>query len=112
MGRRVFVRIIFWPRLGQTPARCGWPMVPTRCTGKRSRSGNSTAGRPRGLRRMHDANGRNDANALREHLLNLLKGVGAHTDFDTAIAGFPPDLRGAKPAGAPHTAWQLLEHLR
>lgn len=61
---------------------------------------------------MPDASGRSDSNVLREHLLNLLKGVGAHADFNTAIADFPPDLRGTKPAGAPHTAWQLLEHLR
>jgi DinB superfamily len=53
-----------------------------------------------------------ESKALREHLLNLLKGVGAHADFDTAIADFPPALRGVKPEGAPHTAWQLLEHLR
>ncbi len=33
-------------------------------------------------------------------------------DFDTAIARFPAALRGARSAGAPHTAWQLLEHLR
>lgn len=37
---------------------------------------------------------------------------GAHLDFDTAVAGFPVELRGKKIKGAPHTAWQLLEHLR
>ena len=25
---------------------------------------------------------------------------------------FPLQLRGVKPPGAPHTAWQLLEHMR
>src|SRR5690348_1832518 len=50
--------------------------------------------------------------ALRDHLLYLLSGGGAHVDFDTAIAGFPAALRGAKPSGAPHTAWSLLEHIR
>jgi hypothetical protein len=49
---------------------------------------------------------------LREHLLYLLKGVGAHLDFDKAIAGLPAKLRGAKPPGVPHTPWRLLEHLR
>lgn len=49
---------------------------------------------------------------LREHLLNLLKGGGAHLNFDKAIAGLPAELRGAKPPGVPHTPWRLLEHLR
>jgi DinB superfamily len=49
---------------------------------------------------------------LREHLLYLLKGGGAHLDFDKAIAGLPAELRGAKPPGVPHTPWRLLEHLR
>ena len=37
---------------------------------------------------------------------------GAHLDFDEAVANFPVELRGRKPKGAPHTPWQLLEHLR
>src|SRR5262249_11081110 len=50
--------------------------------------------------------------ALRDHLLSLLRGGGAHLDFEKAIADLPPKLRGAKPAGLPHTPWRLLEHLR
>jgi hypothetical protein len=50
--------------------------------------------------------------SLREHLLYLLKGGGAHLNFDKAIAGLPAELRGAKPPGVPHTPWRLLEHLR
>jgi hypothetical protein len=50
--------------------------------------------------------------ALREHLLYLLRGGGAHLDFDRAVAGLPPELRGVRPAGLPHSAWRLLEHLR
>jgi hypothetical protein len=49
---------------------------------------------------------------LRAELDTLLSGRGAHADFDAAIEGFPPNLRGVKPEGAPHTAWELLEHLR
>lgn len=49
---------------------------------------------------------------LRKHLHDLLKGEGAHIPFDEAIKDFPVKLRGVKPTGAPHTAWQLLEHLR
>lgn len=52
------------------------------------------------------------AQSLREHLVNLLKGRGAHLDFDKAIAGLPADLRGARAQDLPHTPWQLLEHLR
>ncbi|MCU1337098.1 MAG: transporter [Bryobacterales bacterium] len=50
--------------------------------------------------------------ALRKQLVEALKGGDAHTDFDSAVAGFPVQRAGEKPAGAPHTAWQLLEHMR
>jgi uncharacterized damage-inducible protein DinB len=53
-----------------------------------------------------------ESDALRQHLLDLLRGRNAHADFDTVVADFPSRLRGAKPPGAPHTAWQLLEHMR
>ena len=50
--------------------------------------------------------------SLRKHLADLLRMQGAHIGFAAALADFPERLRGAKPAGAPHSAWQLLEHLR
>src|SRR5262249_54122334 len=50
--------------------------------------------------------------ALRDHLLYLLRGGGAHLDFEAAIADLPAELRGAKPPGLPHTPWRLLEHMR
>ncbi len=50
--------------------------------------------------------------ALRDHLLYLLRGGGAHLGFDEVVADVPARLRGAKPSGAEHTLWQLLEHLR
>ena len=49
---------------------------------------------------------------LREHLVELLGGGHAHLDFEKAIGGLPVELRGAKPAGLPHTPWRLLEHMR
>ncbi|MFL6263567.1 MAG: DinB family protein [Thermoanaerobaculia bacterium] len=49
---------------------------------------------------------------LRDHLLELLRGGHAHLKLDKAIADLPPELRGAKAPGLPHTIWQLLEHLR
>ena len=50
--------------------------------------------------------------ALRAHVLELLKGGHAHATLDAAVKNFPPKLRGKKPKGAEHTAWQLLEHIR
>ena len=50
--------------------------------------------------------------ALRQHLLYLLLGGGAHLDFDRAISNFPVKMRGAKPPSVPHTPWRLLEHMR
>jgi hypothetical protein len=50
--------------------------------------------------------------AIREQVINLLRGGNAHVSFDDAVKGFPAKLRGVKPDGAEHTAWQLLEHMR
>jgi hypothetical protein len=50
--------------------------------------------------------------SLREHVLYLLKGGGAHLHFDAAVADLPAELRGAKPPGLPHTPWRLVEHMR
>jgi DinB superfamily len=50
--------------------------------------------------------------ALREHLVELLKGGHAHADFETAIKDMPASLRGKIPEGAEHSPWQLLEHMR
>jgi DinB superfamily len=49
---------------------------------------------------------------LREHVLYLLNGGGAHVRFDDVVKDLPVDLRGAKPDGLPHSAWMQLEHLR
>ena len=49
---------------------------------------------------------------LRDHVLYLLRGGGAHLDFERAVAGLPADLRGGRAAGIPHSPWQLVEHMR
>ncbi|RUL89251.1 DinB family protein [Tautonia sociabilis] len=55
----------------------------------------------------------NDRDApLRAHLLELLDGGAAHLGFEAAVAGFPVDRSGDRPAGLPHSPWELLEHLR
>src|SRR3989442_5501821 len=56
--------------------------------------------------------GMTKSDPLRKQLVDLLRMEGAHLEFDSAVAGFPAKLRGAKPHGAPHTAWELLEHMR
>lgn len=50
--------------------------------------------------------------ALRDHLLDLLKAGSAHLGFDEAIEGLPAGLRGKKVKGLAHSVWQLVEHLR
>ena len=50
--------------------------------------------------------------SLREHVLYLLKEGGAHAGFEAAIKGLPVALRGKKPKGAEHSAWEILEHMR
>ncbi len=50
--------------------------------------------------------------SLRKTLAELLRMKGAHVSLHDTVSDFPPALRGVKPPGAPHTAWQLLEHMR
>ena len=54
----------------------------------------------------------NDNAVLREQLVYLLKGGGAHVQFMDALEGFPAGKRGTYAQGLPHTGWQLLEHVR
>ncbi|MBV9762306.1 MAG: DinB family protein [Acidobacteriaceae bacterium] len=49
---------------------------------------------------------------LRAQLVTAMSGRESQVEFASAVQDFPPDLRGTKPAGAPHSAWQLLEHMR
>lgn len=50
--------------------------------------------------------------ATRAHVVKLLEWGDAHVDFDTAVADLPAELRGRRVQGFPHSAWQLVEHLR
>jgi hypothetical protein len=50
--------------------------------------------------------------SLRKHLLELLEGKSAHIDLKSALKDFPIGEINTKAAGSPHTAWQLLEHIR
>ena len=50
--------------------------------------------------------------ALRAHLLELLHMGHAHVKPEGAFKGLAFEFWGKRPQGAPHTPWQLLEHLR
>ena len=50
--------------------------------------------------------------ALRDHIKKMIAGQDAHVDFEKAVADFPEDKRGARPEGARHSAWEILEHMR
>ena len=49
---------------------------------------------------------------LRDQLSRLLERSEAHAGFDAAVAGIEPEARGIRPAGLPHSPWELLEHIR
>ena len=49
---------------------------------------------------------------LRQQLAKLIDWNEAHADLSAAVHGFPAKLRGQAPDGLPHSAWQLLEHIR
>jgi hypothetical protein len=50
--------------------------------------------------------------SLREQLVQLLQGGHAHANFEAAIKGLPPALRGRKTEDLPYSPWMLLEHMR
>jgi hypothetical protein len=53
-----------------------------------------------------------DETLLRKHIQNFLGWHEAHVDWPGALKSFPVKLRGVRPKGAPHSAWELLEHVR
>lgn len=53
-----------------------------------------------------------DHDPIVAQLLALLAGGQAHVDLGAAVEGLPPEQRGVVPAGLPHSAWQILAHLR
>jgi hypothetical protein len=50
--------------------------------------------------------------SLREHLLYLLGGGGAHVDFEAVVKDFPVEVINRKAEHMPYTPWQVLEHMR
>jgi hypothetical protein len=50
--------------------------------------------------------------SLRKQLVRTMEGGESHLEFKSVLEDFPADQRAVKPHGAPHSAWQLLEHMR
>ncbi len=48
----------------------------------------------------------------RQHLIELLDGKSAHIGLEISLAGFPVYDINRRVDGSPHTAWQLVEHIR
>jgi hypothetical protein len=49
---------------------------------------------------------------VRNYLKGYLDWHEAHADLKSALKDFPANLRGIRPPGAPHSGWELLEHMR
>ena len=49
---------------------------------------------------------------LRNQLIPFLRGEGAHANFASAVKDFPSEHYGTRPDGCPHSAWELVEHIR
>lgn len=54
----------------------------------------------------------NQDQALREHLLYVLRGGGAHINFESVVKDFPAESVHRKIEHLPYTAWAVLEHMR
>lgn len=54
----------------------------------------------------------NTDKALREHLLYVLGGGGAHIDFEAVVRDFPVEIINRRAENVPYTPWQILEHMR
>lgn len=49
---------------------------------------------------------------IRKHLLELLRGKFAHIELETVLEEFPIGKINVRLENAPHTGWELLEHIR
>ena len=53
-----------------------------------------------------------DSGPLRAQLRRILGWQDAHVGFEKAVEGLAPKLRGVRVEKFPHSAWELLEHMR
>ena len=49
---------------------------------------------------------------LRKNLVELLEGGNAYAPIDKVLAGIKAQNRHVRPAGAPHSVWEELQHMR
>jgi hypothetical protein len=54
----------------------------------------------------------NEQKALRDHLVELLDGGSAHIRLKDVLTDFPVERINDRPDNLPHSAWELLEHIR
>jgi uncharacterized damage-inducible protein DinB len=54
----------------------------------------------------------NPTAALRAQLRRILGWQDAHVGFEKSVEGLKPKLRGVRVEGFPHSAWELVEHMR
>jgi len=52
------------------------------------------------------------SSALRDQLRRILGWQDAHVGFEKSVEGLAPKLRGARVPSFPHSAWELVEHMR
>jgi hypothetical protein len=90
---RVGARVVQWRAAGEADS------IPAR----------RACGAEKGNPKMNDQE--RDA-ALREQLVNLLRGGAAHIKAEEVLSDFPVDSVNEKVAGVPYTPWQVLEHMR
>lgn len=97
-------------RWTEVPCSVAAPLPATLVLNHRDQVGTPPA--PNALTDSREERPMNSDRMLRDHVLYLLKGGGAHLGFDAAIADLPVELRGRRPPSIPHTPWRLLEHMR
>jgi uncharacterized damage-inducible protein DinB len=52
------------------------------------------------------------SDSLRQHLVRLLDWQDARVNVEEAVKDLPAELRGVRPPGLAHSAWELVEHIR
>jgi hypothetical protein len=54
----------------------------------------------------------NEFGSLRKELISHLTEGNAHASYEAAVKDFPVNLRGVRSHDLPHSAYQLIEHMR
>src|SRR5262249_32131888 len=85
----------------------------TKTPSRRARQGKRAGTRASSSRTASSARGQGALErALRDQLAKALAWREAHTGYDRAVEGLSTEARGRRPAGMPHSPWEIMEHLR